>query len=113
MDHKAYESQMIDTINQKAEETAKDASKVSWSQVVTSSDTGVVARGLKRTILALLTAALFVISVIGFITVARATGYLAVLLFFASIFLLIGSFTLLYAQGIVPKMTQESKGERK
>ena len=113
MDHEAYESQMIDAINRHGEAATQEPEEKSWSQVVSKGDTRVIARGLKRVLLALLTAAMFAIAVIGFITVAIATGYLAVVLFFASILALAASFILLYAQGITPKMTQESKGESK
>jgi energy-converting hydrogenase Eha subunit C len=53
---------------------------------------------------------MFAIAVIGLITVAKAPGYLAVVLFFASVLALIASFILLYAQGII---RVESKGESK
>ena len=73
-------------------------------------DTKTLAFGLKRTVLALLTAAMFALSVLGFIKVASATGYIAVLVFFGSVIALLTSFVLLYAQGVTGA---ESKGESK
>ena len=110
MDHEAYENEMMDAINRHGEAVTHPVNEPKWSQVVTKNDSRVVARGLKRTLLALLTAALFVISIVGFIAVASAPGYLAVLLFFASILALVSSVVLLYAQGIT---RIESKGESK
>lgn len=112
MDHEAYESQMFDDVNRHGKAATPDIVDESWDQVVTKDDRRVVARGLKRVLLALLTAAMFAIAVIGLIAVATAPGYLAVLLFFASILALAVSFILLYAQGITSK-AQESKGESK
>ena len=115
MDHDAYENEMIDAINRHGEAAteevaAEEVTETKWSLVMNKNDTRAVARGLKRTLLALLSAAAFVIAVIGFISVATATGYLAVLLFFTSILALGISFTLLYAQGIIHA---ESQGESK
>ena len=107
MDHKAYEDQMIETINRHGEAAGKEAAKV---QVITGSDSGAIVRGLKRTLLALLTAVLFVVSIIGLIVVASTPGYLAVLLFFASVFAMLCSTVLLYAQGIAHS---ERQGEGK
>ena len=73
-------------------------------------DGRVVIRGLKRTLVALLTAVTFAASGLGFIVTAKVPGYLAVLLFFVSILALVASFVLLYAQGII---SVESKGESK
>ena len=111
MDHEAYEKQMIDTINRNAEEKSKKVEVcTSNSKVITTADKTTLKRGLKRTILALLTAIMFGFSVTGFITVATAPGYLAVLLFIGSLAALGGAFILLYAQGIV---NAESKGDHK
>ena len=111
MDHEAYENEMMDVINRHGEDAAaKEETKAKWSMVMNKNDARVVARGLKRTLLALLTAAMFAIAVIGLIAVANAPGYLAVILFFTSILALGGSFILLYAQGII---RVESKGESK
>jgi hypothetical protein len=99
MDHEAYENEMMAAINRHGEE-AKPINEAKWSQVVNKNDSNIVAIGLKRTLLALLTAALFVISIVGFIAVASAPGYLAVILFFASVLAMVSSFVLLYAQGI-------------
>ena len=73
-------------------------------------DARVVVTGLKRTLLALLTAVVFALSVCSFIGVASAPGYFAVVLFFIAIIELVASFILLYAQGII---RVESKGESK
>ena len=110
MDHEAYENEMMDAINRHGEEAAKEETKANWSMVMNKNDARVLARGLKRTLLALLTAATLALAVIGLITVAKAPGYLAVVLFFASVLALIASFILLYAQGII---RVESKGESK
>ena len=113
MDHEAYENEMMDAINRHGEEAAEKEVKVKLNRVVTKNDARTVVRGLKRTLLALLTAALFAIAVLGFIVVAKAPGYRAVLLFFASVLELISSFILLYAQGVTLKGTEERQGERK
>jgi hypothetical protein len=60
-----------------------------------------IKRGLKCLAFALLTAAIFAVSVYGFIAVATAPGYLAVMLFLGSIVALAVAFTLLYALGII------------
>ena len=77
------------------------------------SDVKTFKRGLKRVAVALFTAALFAVAVLGFIAVAIATGYLAVLLFLASLTVLGFAIILLYAQGITRKTYTESKGGRK
>lgn len=97
MDHEAYERHMIDTVNRHAEEAAPEP------VVAKRRDAGIIARGLKRTVLALLTTFMLVIAVIGYIAVASVDGYMAVLLFFASTVALVGSFIFLYAQGITRK----------
>lgn len=76
-------------------------------------DVEILKRGLKRMGLALLTAALFVISVASLIKVATAPGYLAVLLFILALVELVMAITLLYAQGLSPKMRNESQGDGK
>ena len=115
MDHDAYENEMIEAINRHGEAAAEEvateeATEAKWSMVMNKSDARVIVRGLKRILLALLTAATFAIAVIGLIVVATAPGYLAVVLFFASILAMVCSFVLLYAQGII---CIESKGESK
>lgn len=57
--------------------------------------------GCKRVLVALLTAASFVLTVYAFFAVATATGYWAVALFIAAVLLTIWSVALLYAQGVV------------
>lgn len=113
MDHEAYENHMIEAINQHGEEAAKDAVNAKSNPVINKNDSRVVVVGLKRTLIALLTAATLAIAILGLVTVAKVSGYMAVLLFFASVLALIGSFILLYAQGLPPKITKESKGDHK
>jgi hypothetical protein len=107
MDHDAYENEMMDTVNRHREEAAKKA-KVKWSMVVNKNDARVFARGLKRTLIAMLTAVTFAAAVMCFITVAKVTGYWAVLMFFVALIVLAASLVLLYAQGI---LRVESQGD--
>ena len=79
---------------------------------MSKSDVRTLKRGLKRVTVALLTAMMFALAVVGFIAVAIAPGYLAVLLFLASLVALGFSAVLLYAQGIARPTYTESKGER-
>lgn len=60
----------------------------------------VLKKGLKRLALSLFTAALFGVSVYGFIVTAMVSGYVAVLLFVTSVVLLLCSFLFLYAHGL-------------
>ena len=113
MDHEAYETQMFEAVNQHGEDAAEIAAKVTQNKVVNRADARAVVIGLKRTFIALVTAALFALSVYSFIKVASAPGYCAVGLFFLAIIELVASFLLLYAQGLAPKLTKESKGENK
>lgn len=116
MDHEAYENEMIDTVNRNAEEKntrAMESPIPAKNSFMNKADANTLKRGLKRTLLAILTAALFVFSIYSFIAVATARGYLAVLLFIIAILALVGSYILLYAQGIISEMVNESKGERK
>lgn len=76
-------------------------------------DVTILKRGLRRVGAALLTTATFAVSVLGFIVTAIVPGYLAVLLFLASVFATAIAFTLLYAQGINHKINPESQGESK
>lgn len=76
-------------------------------------DVKILMRGLKRVGVAILTAAIFVSSVVGLIVTATAPGYLAVLLFLLSIAGLLATFILLYAQGINRRIIKEGKGESK
>lgn len=108
MDHEAYERNMFDSINQHAAEDKKKPKTFVDNKAVVRA---VLIRGLKRTLLALLTIATFALAVIGLIAVAFVKGYLAVLLFFISIVALVCSYTLLCAQGITDKLFSESKGE--
>ena len=70
-------------------------------------------RGLKRLTVALLTTVGFALSAAGLIVTATVPGYLAVVLFLASVMVLGISITMLYAQGINRRTYTESKGERK
>ena len=76
-------------------------------------DVEILKRGLRRMGLALLTTAMFAISVLGFFAVATAPGYLAVLMFIGSVFAMMAAITLLYAQGLTTKVRKESVGETK
>jgi 1,4-dihydroxy-2-naphthoate octaprenyltransferase len=105
MDHEAYENEMMDAVNRHKEEVNK-MTQVKWNK----NDTRVVVRGIKRTLIALLNAAAFAISVLCFITTATVTGYWAVLMFFVGLLTLAAAFMLLYAQGII---RVESQGEGK
>jgi hypothetical protein len=105
MDHEAYERAMRDVIN-------KHAAAAKGSNTVSGIGKRMLVIGLRRTLLALLTVATFALAVIGLIEVAFVKGYLAVLLFFASIVVLVCAYILLCAQGITYKIPQESKGEK-
>ena len=105
MDHEAYERNMFDSINQHAAE-AKEPTTFSAKKALGR----IVVRGLKRTVLALLTVGMFALAVISLITVAKAPGYMAVLLFFLAILELLCTYILLYAQGIVNNRMLGSKG---
>ena len=100
---------MMDAVNRHKDEATKKA-EIKWSQVVNKNDARVVARGLKRTLIALLNAATFAIAVMCFIIVAKVTGYWAVLMFFTALLMLAASLVLLYAQGI---LRVESQGDGK
>ena len=108
MDHEAYENQMIDGVNRNAEEKSKHVDTCGTENTAakviplfTKKDSQILSVGFKRTILALLTAAAFGISVAGFIATAMAPGYLAVALFLGSWVALGGAYVLLYAQGLI------------
>lgn len=82
-------------------------------KIFNKTDVDVLKRGLKRVVVALVMAATFVIAVLGFVVTAIAPGYLAVILFLASILMLVMAFALLYAQGINRRIHTESQGENK
>ena len=109
MEHDAFEKEMFDTVSRHGKAADKKI-PIEATRVVDKNDGRVVIRGLKRTLLALLTAVTFAASGLGFIVTAKVPGYLAVLLFFVSILALVASFVLLYSQGII---SVESKGESK
>ena len=113
-DHDVYEKEMIDMVNRHAEDKSQNSTPqstvVAKTKVFTKRDVISLGRGLKRMIIALITAFLFALSVFSFFLVAKAPGYWAVVVFFGAVVLLIVAFTLLYAQGIVP---DERKGDDK
>jgi hypothetical protein len=113
MDHEAWEDKLLETFERREEEAAKAAGKVKKNQVMSKTDARTVIVGIRRTLLAFVTLLLLGASVLGFVAVASAHGYLAVLLFFVSILGLFASFTLLYAQGITNVASKESQGESK
>jgi uncharacterized membrane protein len=76
-------------------------------------DVKVLKRGLRRMGLAILTVATFLIAVAGFIATALATGYLAVLLFLVSLFVLAIAYCMLYGYGMDPKTSAENVGDDK
>lgn len=108
MDHESYESKMIDGVNRHAEEKGKRIGKV--KRVFTKADVSTLKRGLKRTVIAIITEIIFGLSVFSFIAAATASGYWAVILFLAAIVLLVWSFIFLYAQGVADG---ESQGDSK
>ena len=71
----------------------------------------ILKRGLKRIALALLITASFALAVAGFIGVAFTSGYLAVLLFLASVLVLAIAFVLLYGYGMNRPPHYERKDE--
>ncbi len=116
MEHDAYENQMIDLVNRNAKEKKSGLYETTTTvkkRIFTKTDVSTLRRGLRRTLLALLTALIFALSIFCFITVATETGYLAVFLFLAAIVFMGFAFILLYAQGILHTMSQESNGEIK
>lgn len=113
MDHNAWENQILETFERREAEAAKAVAMTKPNQVITKTDAKTVAVGIKRTLLALLTILFLGAAVYGFVAVASASGYIAVLLFFASVLGLIASYILLYAQGITNVVPKESKGENK
>lgn len=103
MDHEAYERQMFDIVNRKAEDKhtdTRESTVTTKKSLLTKTDIRVLRRGLKRTGIALLTTILFALSIFSFIKAATATGYLAVVLFFLAIVLMVFAFVFLYAQGV-------------
>ena len=113
MDHEAYENEMIDFVNRNAEEKSLNASTLeskvtARTPLMNKMDANILKLGLKRMLIAIITAALFFFSVCGFIAVATATGYLAVFIFLTSIVAMVCAFIFLYAQGITRKTGGES-----
>lgn len=105
MDHEAYENEMIDGVNRHAEEQFTvsgefESMPAAKKSAFTKTDLNALKLGLKRTVLALITAFMFGLSVYCFIAVATSTGYWAVVQFLSAIVLMVLVFILLYAQGI-------------
>ena len=114
MNHDEYERQMIDMVNHNAKEKKTGLyENTAKKKVFTAADFRALRIGIRRTLLALVTAIVFALSIYDFIAVTTVSGYWAVLLFVCAIMLLGLSFLLLYAQGILSKTQQESKGEIK
>lgn len=109
MNHEEFEKEMIDGVNRNAEEKSMccENAVTTEQSLFTKTDVTILTLGLKRMVIALFTAVLFAISVCGFIVTALARGYLAVLLFFASVLALVCSIVFLYAQGIPHKAPAE------
>ena len=109
-DHKAFEEQMIATVNSHAKEKSEH-SKVSTlkNALITKKDVATLKIGLKRMAVALLTAFLFALSVFSFIATATAAGYWAVALFLAAIVLMGWAFILLYGGIQLVKSKRKSK----
>ena len=94
MNHDAYEKEMIDGVNRNAGE------KVQYADTPKSTDAKTLWQGFKRTLLGLITATAFALSVYCFVATATVHGYWAVALFLSAIVLMFFAFALLYAQGI-------------
>lgn len=82
-------------------------------RIINKTDAKILKRGLKRVGVALLTALIFVSSLVGLIVTATAPGYLAVMLFLLSAMGLLATYILMYAQGLNRRISKESKGESK
>lgn len=76
-------------------------------------DITVLKRGLKRMVIAILTAALSAVSIYGFVVVASLTGYRAVIVFLLAVVAAYWAFVLLYTQGSTRKTNAEEQGDRK
>jgi hypothetical protein len=101
MDHKAYEDQMIDKVNRHAEEKSQQTlENAPQEKVFTKDDARTMGRGIKRMAIAMVTAALFALSVNSFLMVSTKVGWWAVVAFLAGIVLLLLAVFLLYVQGI-------------
>jgi Flp pilus assembly protein TadB len=98
MDHNECEKQMIDMVNRHAEENCQQTG--TQEKVFTKDDARTMGIGIKRTILALVTAGLFALAVNSFLMVGTKVGWWAVVAFLAGIVLLLLAVFLLYAQGI-------------
>lgn len=110
MNHEAWENDMIDTFGQRNQEPTQNSQK-KRVRILSKEDSAALVTGLKRTLLALITIALFAASVAAFIGVAYMGGYAAVGMFFAAILTSIATFTMLFAQGVAPT-SKESAGEK-
>lgn len=115
MDHEVFEKEMFDGVNRHAEENSKCSENTIpvKRRLFTKKDAAYLAKGLRCMVFAIVTAAMFAISVLGFIRVASLTGYLAVVMFIVSIASLVTAIIFLYALGILVKAPVESKGDDK
>lgn len=111
MNHEAWENDMIDTFDQRNQESTQNSQEKKRVRILSKEDSAALVIGLKRTLLALITIALFAASVAAFIGVAYMGGYAAVGMFFAAILTSIATFTMLFAQGVAPT-SKESAGEK-
>ena len=111
MDHDAYEDQMFDVVNRNAEERADAHAEVTPTKekAFDKRDAQTLWRGIKCLILALITAALYALSVNSILLVSTKVGWWAVVAFLAGIILLIFATTLLYALGLVIGRKGETK----
>lgn len=102
MVHDVYEEEMIDLVNRHAEEKSQQTilESATKEKVFTKDDARIMGTGIKRMILALITAALFALMVNSFLMVGVKVGWWAVVAFLAGIILLLLAVGLLYAQGI-------------
>ena len=111
MDHEAFEKEMINSVNRHSEKWDQITFDGEFPEEVNNhkvkvfdkKDASALKTGLKRMTVALATAFLFALSIFCFIITATATGYWAVILFFAAVVHMVWAFILLYAQGISPK----------
>lgn len=110
--HDAYEEEMIAMVNRNAKEAEErvKASTPTQENVNPKLQVKTFGSGIKLMLLALITAALFALTVNSFLMVCTKVGWWAVLAFTAGIVLLFFAITFLYAMGLV--ITRKS-GETK
>ena len=71
----------------------------------------VFTRGIKIVALALITVAILLVAIVGLLVVTRLAGYLAVLTFIASVFMLVVAVMLLFAQGVIGMPQTKGAGD--